>query len=276
VPSKPTVFRTPRIETAWPTSFRKATDLLPRGILSRCIRLMTGLALTTSREKEVREQLIYFGRLMHQQFFVAATDGNLSVRFDHAAIMATPTGISKGMMLPGDLVLVDLAGTKIKGQREVSSEIDMHLTIYRRRSDVGAIVHAHPCTATGFACAGMALNEPLCSEIVMSLGEVPLAPYGTTGTPELGASLAPFVSKHNAVLLANHGVVTYGKTLPEAYQRMEAVEHFAKIVLVTHQLGKKTLLSGVDIDKLLRAKTRYCAAAASNSEGRQRIMLTGA
>jgi L-fuculose-phosphate aldolase len=217
--------------------------------------------LLRSKERHGAEQLVYFGKLLHQETFVSATDGNLSLRLDDHRILATPTAIGKAMMHVRDMVIVDEAGVKLKGSRGVSSEIAMHLTIYKLRPDIRAVVHAHPCTATAFACAGIALDEPLCSEIVMTLGAVPLAPYGTTGTPELSESLLPFIPYYNAILMANHGVVAYGKTLCEAYQRMEAVEHFARIVLATRQIGKQTLLDDVKIQKLLAAKNRYSISA---------------
>jgi L-fuculose-phosphate aldolase len=239
-------------------SVHRLIDSFSRGTASK-YSLIRQIALI-GREEASRRELVYLGGLLHDKFFVSATDGNLSVRLNDDTFLATPTGMSKGMMRSKDMVLVDRAGAKLKGRREVSSEIGMHLMIYKERPDVHGIVHAHPYTATGFASAGIALNEPLCSEIVMTLGEVPLAPYGTTGTDEIGESLAPFIAKHNAVLMANHGVVAYGKTLLEAYQRMEAVEHFARIVLVTHQLGRKNLISDTDIEKLVLAKDRYCSA----------------
>jgi L-fuculose-phosphate aldolase len=214
-----------------------------------------------SKEKRACEQLVYFGGLLHQETFVSATDGNLSLRLDDRRILATPTGIGKAMMHVRDMVIVDGDGVKLEGSRDVSSEIEMHLTIYKLRPDVEAVVHAHPCTATAFACAGIALDEPLCSELVMTLGAVPLAPYGTTGTSELSESLLPFIPYNNAILMANHGVVAYGKTLCEAYHRMEAVEHFARIVLATRQIGKQTLLDEVKIQKLLQAKNRYGVSA---------------
>lgn len=213
-------------------------------------------------ERTYRAQLVYFGKLLHQQTFVSATDGNLSVRLDTNRFLVTPTGIGKGMMRPNDLVRVDDAGLKLKGKRNVSSEIDMHLLIYRLRPDVRAVVHAHPCTATSFACAGIALDEPLCSEVVMTLGAIPLAPYGTTGTHELCESLAPFIPYYTAILMANHGVVTYGRDLCEAYQRMEAVEHFARITLGTRQIGKQTPLDQVQVQKLLQARKQYLKSAA--------------
>lgn len=223
-----------------------------------------------SKERLAAEHLVYFGKLLHDETFVSATDGNLSVRLDERRIIATPTGMGKAMMHARDMVIVDEAGDKLKGRRNVSSEIEMHLTIYRLRRDIQAVVHAHPCTATAFACTGTALDEPLCSELVMTLGAVPLAPYGTTGTSELSESLLPYIPYYNAILLANHGVVAYGKTLCEAYHRMEAVEHFARILLATRQIGKPTPLDKVKIQKLLEAKSRYSlpGAASTRQDGK--------
>jgi L-fuculose-phosphate aldolase len=228
-----------------------------------------------SKEKRGCEQLVYFGKLLHQETFVSATDGNLSLRLDDRRILATPTGIGKAMMRLRDMVIVDGDGVKLKGSRDVSSEIEMHLTIYKLRPDVQAVVHAHPCTATAFACAGIALDEPLCSELVMTLGAVPLAPYGTTGTSELSESLLPFIPYNNAILMANHGVVAYGKTLCEAYYRMEAVEHFARIMLGTRQIGKQTLLDEVKIQKLLQAKNRYSVSAFGSGNQDRRRSVAG-
>lgn len=203
------------------------------------------------------EQLVHFGKLIHENGFVSATDGNLSVRLDSNRVLATPTGISKGMMAPEDMVVVDLHGKMLEGRRDVSSEIAMHLTIYRTRPDVHAVVHAHPCTATGFASAGLALDDPICSEVIISLGAVPLADYATTGTPALSESLMPYLLDYDAILLANHGAVSYGADLMTAYLKMEAVEHFAKIMLVTHQLGRQECLSEAEIRKLVEARSRY-------------------
>src|SRR5437660_10780026 len=140
-------------------------------------------------ELELRNEIVRLGRMLHQQSLVSATDGNLSVRLDEERILSTPTGMSKGMMSPDDLVVVDTRGHLLCGERNVSSEIGIHLLIYRLRPDVRGIVHAHPPTATGFAAAGMALDQPLVSEVVINLGKIPLAPYGAPGTPELAASI---------------------------------------------------------------------------------------
>jgi len=206
---------------------------------------------------QLRDEIVHFGRLLHQTGLVAATDGNLSVRLNDGNFLCTPTLMSKGMMAAGDLVVVDAAGHKIAGERNVSSELAMHLFIYRNRPDVGAVVHAHPPTATGFAAAGMPLDSALCSEIVITLGTVPLANYETPGTPELAEALAPLVGGHDAILMANHGVVTYGEDLLSAYMNMETVEHYAKIALVTHMLGKQKPLSETHLSKLREIRLKY-------------------
>lgn len=208
-------------------------------------------------EDELRREIVEIGRWIHRLGFVAAFDGNISARLDDHRILSTPTTISKGMMEPDDLVVCDYDGKKISGRRNVTSEIAMHLLIYRRRPDVHGIVHAHPPTATGYAAAGLSLNKALVSEVVLSLGCIPLARYGTPGTPELTEALAPLVSSYDAILMANHGVVTYGPDLLRAYFKMETVEHFAKISLVTELLGRQVLLSGSEVDKLLAARARY-------------------
>ncbi len=219
-------------------------------------------------EQKHREEIVRFGRLLHQTGLVAATDGNLSVRLEDGNILSTPTLMSKGLIEADDLVIVDPDGHKLRGPRDVSSEIAMHLLIYRRRRDVGAVVHAHPPTATGFAAAGMALDRALCAELIVTLGSVPLASYETPGTPELAEALAPLVPDHDAILMANHGVVTYGADLLNAYMNMETVEHFAKIALVTHLLGKQQTISDQHVDKLREIRTKYLAHNHATAQGK--------
>jgi L-fuculose-phosphate aldolase len=208
-------------------------------------------------EHQLRRKIVRLGKLLHERGFIAACDGNLSVRLDRRRVLVTPTGMSKGGMRTSDLVIVDTEGQKLKGRREVTSEIGMHLFIYRMRPDIHAVVHAHPPTATGFAAAGLALNQPLVCEVVIGLGQIPIAPYGTPGTPELAKTLEPLVPQYDAILMANHGVVTYGADLQSAYMKMETVEHFAQISLVTHVLGRQQLLDCADLEKLVAARSKY-------------------
>jgi L-fuculose-phosphate aldolase len=208
-------------------------------------------------ERQYRKEIVRFGRMLHERGFVAATDGNLSVRLASRRILVTPTSMSKGMMLPSDMVIVDMEGNRIAGRRNVSSEIGMHLLIYRLRPDVKGIVHAHPPTATGFAACGVALTQPLVCEVVIGLGCIPLAQYGTPGTPELSDALAPLVPQYDAILMKNHGVVTYGAELSCAYMKMETVEHFARIALVSHLLGRGEPLNDQEVEKLIVARSKY-------------------
>jgi L-fuculose-phosphate aldolase len=235
-------------------------------------------------EEEHRRDIILAGRWIHSRHFVAATDGNISVRLDRERILTTPTAISKGLMTTDDLVITDMGGKRLSGKRNPSSELGMHLLIYRRRPDVNAVCHAHPPTATGYAAAGIALNKAIVSEVVLSLGCIPVAPYATPGTPELTDALEPLVQNYDALLMANHGVVTYGPDLLTAFFRMETVEHFAQVSLVTETLGKQALLSGSDVEKLLAARARYGSTTAaqlgpqcpvtSESGGPERVSLT--
>lgn len=208
-------------------------------------------------EDEHRREICIAGRWVHDRGWVAATDGNISVRLDPRRVLTSPTGISKGMMTPDDLVITDLQGRKLSGRRNPSSELAMHLLIYGRRPEVNAVLHAHPPVATGYAAAGLPLNKALVSEVVIGLGCIPVAPYGTPGTPELTEALEPLVGHYDSILMANHGVVTYGPDLLTAFFRMETTEHFARVALVTEMLGKQVLLSGQDVEKLLAARSRY-------------------
>jgi L-fuculose-phosphate aldolase len=208
-------------------------------------------------EVELRRDLVRFSRMLHRLGFMPGTSGNLSVRLDDQRLLITPTGVSKFLLKSADMVIVDLHGRQLDGYRKVTSEVSMHLAVYRYRDDVTAVIHSHPPIATAFACVGRGLEEMLCQEAVMTLGVVPLANYATTGTEEVAASLAPFIPDYDAILMANHGAVSYGSTLLQAFQKMEIVEHLAQIALVAHQLGAPRGLKHEQVKQLRDAKTRY-------------------
>ncbi|QNI30936.1 class II aldolase/adducin family protein [Alloacidobacterium dinghuense] len=208
-------------------------------------------------DRELRRQLTRFSKWMYRLGFAPGTSGNLSARLDSERILATPTGCSKYLLRASDMVIVDLNGKLLSGSRNVTSEIGMHLAVYDSRQDVQAVVHAHPPIATAFASCGMALDMPLCAELLMTLGKIPLAAYATTGTDEVGASLAPYVRDHDAILMANHGLVTYGKDLLDAFMKLETTEHFAQVCLAAHELGCPRLLEEDAIRKLQQARMRY-------------------
>jgi L-fuculose-phosphate aldolase len=208
-------------------------------------------------EREYRQDIIDVGKLVFQKGWVAANDGNITVRLDQDRILATPTGICKGMMDHDDLIIVDMQGKKIEGKKECTSEIAMHLTVYEMRPDIRSVVHAHPPVATGFATAGRALNLALLPEVIIGLGCVPLADYGLPGTPELTKPMLPLIPKYDAIMMGNHGAVCYGPDVYKAFFKMETVEHFARISFVAEMLGGAKALPRVEVDKLLDARTRY-------------------
>lgn len=207
-------------------------------------------------EHQLRKEICEVGRRLYGKGFIAAADGNISCRIPNGRILITPSGLNKGRLDEEDLVVTDLDGQRLYGTREPSSEIPMHLVVYGERPDVNAVVHAHPPHATGFAVAGVALDKPLISEVILTLGRVPLAEYGTPTTPELAAKIEPFVRGHDAVLLANHGAMTTGPDLSVAYDRMETLDHFAHIWLVARALGSERPLSRENVDKLKEIRER--------------------
>ncbi len=212
-------------------------------------------------EREYAADIVKVGKLVFNKGWVAANDGNISIRLDDERIMCTPTGVSKGMMDVDDIIIVDYAGDKISGRLERTSEIKMHLKIYELRDDINSVVHAHPPTSTGFAAAGRALNTALLPEVVIGLGCVPLAAYGLPGTDALTDPLVPLIPQYDALLLGNHGVVSYGKELMQAYFRMETVELFAHINFIAEMLGGARALPRVEVDKLFESRGRYGVAS---------------
>jgi L-fuculose-phosphate aldolase len=212
---------------------------------------------TRPPEHRLRTEIIRCCRDLFDRDFTPATSGNISVRLDAERLLITPTGMSKGSVREADLVVVDLGGHRLEGGQRPTSELDLHRAIYEVRPESEAVVHAHPPVATGFACAGIPLDRPLASEFVLALGCAPLAPYGTPGTKEVPASVRELAKTHDAILLSNHGAVTFGSSLSDAFGKMELVEHFARVALTTRLLGQEKPLAEADILKLLEAKARY-------------------
>lgn len=188
---------------------------------------------------EAKKLICEVGKRIYARNFVAANDGNISVKVGPNTIWATPTGVSKGFMTPEMMVKLDLSGKVISGKYKPSSEIKMHLRVYEENPEVNAVVHAHPPVATSFAIAGVSLEQPILPEAVVLLGTVPVAPYATPGTQEVPDSIAPYCKDHNAVLLANHGALTWGRDLMEAHFRMESLEHYALIMMYSNNIINK-------------------------------------
>jgi L-fuculose-phosphate aldolase len=212
-------------------------------------------------EDRIRADIVEVGRRLYARAYVASNDGNISVRLDDERLITTPKSVSKGFMTPDMMVVVDYTGKKVSGEREPSSELPMHLEIYRNRPDVGAVVHAHPPLATGFAVAGIPLTRAVLAEVVTTLGSLPIAEYATPSTAELPAAVRKYIKAHDGLLLANHGAVTCGRDVLGAYYKMETIEHFAKISLVARLLGRENLLSREEVDRLQGLRGMYGIAS---------------
>ncbi len=204
----------------------------------------------TLSRSEISRQIVLVCHQLAAKGFVTATDGNVSALLANGNILVTPSALNKGRVTENDLVEVKGDGTPVTLSRKASTELDMHLFIYSQRPDVHAVVHAHPTYATGFATARIPLSECVFPEVIVGLGAIPLAPYATPSTKEVSATLTPFVKTSDAILLSNHGVVTYGKDLGDAYFKMEKVEHAAHITFVARMLGGEKILDEKDIAKL--------------------------
>src|SRR3954470_828862 len=213
--------------------------------------------MSIPREPELRDGIVEVGRRLYARGYVASNDGNISVRLDDGRILTTPKSVSKGFMTPGMMVVTDLAGKKISGERDPSSELLMHLEVYRNRPDVRAVVHAHPPLATGFAVAGIPLDRAVLAEVITTLGSIPIAKYGTPSTQELPDAVRQYIKAHDGLLLANHGALTVAGDVFAAYYKMETIEHFARISLVARQLGREHLLSRGEVSRLQALRGNY-------------------
>lgn len=213
----------------------------------------------TELEIELKEQMCDICHKMWQLGWVAANDGNLSCRLPDGNFLATPTGISKSFITPEKIVKINANAEVIDGNEKYrpSSEIKMHLRCYEEREDVGAVLHAHPPVATGYAVAHLDMDRYNMIETVISLGSIPCTPYGTPSTYEVPEAITPYLQEHDAMLLMNHGALTVGADLITAYYRMETLELNAKISLVAHLLGGEKEISRENIDRLCSMRTGY-------------------
>jgi L-fuculose-phosphate aldolase len=208
-------------------------------------------------ESTLRADIVEVGRRMYARGYTASNDGNISVRLGAERLLMTPKSVCKGFMTPDMMCITDLEGRKLQGDRDPSSEMLMHLEVYRQRSDVQAVVHAHPPIATGFAVAGIPLDRPVLAEVLTTLGSIPIAAYATPSTSELPAAVRQYIKAHDGMLLANHGALTVGADLFAAYYKMETIEHFAKISLVARLLGRENLIAREEVERLQELRGTY-------------------
>ncbi len=212
-------------------------------------------------EDQLRADIVEVGRRLYARGYTASNDGNISVRLGDGRLLMTPKSVCKGFMTPQMMCVTDLEGRKLAGERDPSSEMQMHLEVYRQRPDVNAVVHAHPPVATAFAVAGIPLDRAVLAEVVTTLGSVPIAEYATPSTKELPEAVRRYVKAHDGMLLANHGALTLGTDLFSAYYKMETIEHFAKISFTARMLGGERLLSREEVTRLQGLRGMYGIAS---------------
>ncbi|MBO5056110.1 MAG: class II aldolase/adducin family protein [Lachnospiraceae bacterium] len=213
---------------------------------------------TYMSEKKAKKAIIDIGQRMYVRNFVAANDGNISIKTGDNEVWATPTGVSKGFMKKSMLVKVDLDGNVLEGTRKPSSELKMHLRAYKENPEIKSVCHAHPPVCTCFAIAGIPLDTPVLAEAIITLGNVPVAPYAELGSKEVPEAIAPYCRTHNGVLLANHGAVTWAEDAYGAYYRLESMEYYANILMLTEKvIGKQNILSKEQIERLLAMRKKF-------------------
>jgi L-fuculose-phosphate aldolase len=207
-------------------------------------------------DSEAKKALVDIGRRIYEKGFVAANDGNISCKVGPNTIWITPTGVSKGFMTSDMMIKMDLDGKIIAEKLKPSSEFKMHLRVYKENPEVMAVTHAHPPIATSFAIAGISLDKAILPEAVVQLGSVPVAPYATPGSQGVPDSIAPYCKTYNGVLLANHGALSWGKDIYEAYYRMESIEYYASVLMYTgYIIGKQNELSPSQVEELLEIRS---------------------
>ena len=204
---------------------------------------------------KARNDLIHFCSLMYQKDLISSTDGNSSIKVSEDRILITPSGLHKGFLKEDDLVVCDLQGKKVSGKNKPSSEINTHLSVYRQRPDVLAVVHAHPPTCIAFTVAGLELETEALPEVILALGKVPIVPYSTPSSQDSGYAIQGIIENYDALILSHHGTVTVGKTLFQAFDRLEKLEHAARVLYLAHQLGGVKKLSKDEVLKLIKHGT---------------------
>ena len=210
-----------------------------------------------THESSLRADIVEVGRRLYARGYTASNDGNISVRLSADRLLMTPKSVCKGFMTPDMMCITDLEGRKLQGDRDPSTEMQMHPEVYRQRPEVQAVVHAHPPTATGFAVAGIPLDRAVLAEVLTTLGSIPIAAYATPSTKELPEAVRQYIKAHDGMLLANHGALTVGGDLFNAYYKMETVEHFAKISLVARLLGRENLIAREEVVRLQGLRGTY-------------------
>jgi L-fuculose-phosphate aldolase len=214
------------------------------------------------QEAALRDEIVHACQLLHQKGFIAATDGNISARLDANRLLVTPSGVGKGFIKPGDLIITDFAGSVLDpgalgAKGRPSAELRLHLEAYRQRPDVAAVVHAHPPLATACTIAGISLETCVIPEVVVTLGTIPTVPYATPTSAEGPERVREYIRTRDALLLDHHGAVTVGKSVMEAYLRLEKVEHAAQMILIARQLGKVIALDAEQMEKLMAIRREH-------------------
>ena len=211
-----------------------------------------------TNEWQLKKLILDIGRRLWERTYVAANDGNITIRINDNEILTTPTGVSKGFMTPDMIIKMNMDGKVISASSKYrpSSEVKMHIQVYQQREDIKSVVHAHPPYCTSFAVAGIPLNKCVLPEAILVLGSTPIAPYGTPSTQEIPESIKPFVQNTDAILLANHGALTFGSDLVNAYHKMETLEHSAQIVYTSIQLGNVNMIPPEQVVKLMELRDK--------------------
>jgi len=208
-------------------------------------------------EEELRDEIAGVCRRICEKGFVAATDGNVSARLDGERLLVTPSRMSKGDVTPDSLVVCDMDGTKLSGERRPTSEVLLHLAVYEEREDVGAVIHSHAPFATALTVAGVSLADPVLPEVAVSFGKIPTTRYATPSSSEGPEVIRELIRDYDAMLLDRHGTLTAGGDPWDAYFKLEKVEHAAQVVFLAHQLGNVRKLTPDEIGRLVAALERH-------------------